>query len=311
MPGACAGIRVLGLQPRRRRVAGDDGARRLRRRGRPGRAARERRRSPTMPAYLLLQRGQEEHHARPRRRPPAGRSCAGSCPASTWSSRTGARAAPRQLGLGYDDLARINPALVVCSITGFGTTGPVRARRGRRRARDGEGRHLPRPARLGARRQAADLPLVPRRLVLRRDARGPGHPRRAAGARPDRARPARRHQHAPGDHLPPEPAGPLAAARGRGAARRTGRVDRDGSRRDQPARAPPRPARSHAHRHARRSARTGAGSCTRCPSRTSSRRGSRPSASTGSGTTSASRARRGSSPTTTRRSSSSSGSSSA
>ena len=33
-----------------------------------------------------------------------------------------------------------------------------------------------------------DLPLVPRRLVLRRHARGAGHPRRAAGPRPDRPR---------------------------------------------------------------------------------------------------------------------------
>ena len=33
-------------------------------------------------------------------------------------------------GLGYDDIAAINPALVYCSITGFGQTGPLRERPG-------------------------------------------------------------------------------------------------------------------------------------------------------------------------------------
>jgi crotonobetainyl-CoA:carnitine CoA-transferase CaiB-like acyl-CoA transferase len=35
-----------------------------------------------------------------------------------------------RLGLGYDDLARLNPGLVYCSITGFGQTGPYRTRPG-------------------------------------------------------------------------------------------------------------------------------------------------------------------------------------
>ncbi len=35
-----------------------------------------------------------------------------------------------RMGLGYDDLARVNPALIYCSISGFGSDGPYRERGG-------------------------------------------------------------------------------------------------------------------------------------------------------------------------------------
>ncbi len=38
--------------------------------------------------------------------------------------------AMQDFGLGYDDLSALNPALIYCSISGFGQTGPYRERRG-------------------------------------------------------------------------------------------------------------------------------------------------------------------------------------
>ena len=94
MPGACAGIRVLDCS---RGAAGslatmvlaDFGAEVVRVEP-PGSDAR--RHDARVPVAATRE---AEHHARSDLRPPAGRSCAASCPASTWSSKTGARAGPR------------------------------------------------------------------------------------------------------------------------------------------------------------------------------------------------------------------------
>src|SRR5256885_4058052 len=43
---------------------------------------------------------------------------------------TGRRGAAARLGLGYDDVRRLTPRVVYCSISGFGQTGPYASRGG-------------------------------------------------------------------------------------------------------------------------------------------------------------------------------------
>ena len=202
-----------------------------------------------------------------------------------------------------DDLLEVNPALVVCSITGFGTAGAFA------RAPADDWPRWPRPASSAtspAGSETAGAPSTaraPRRYVLRRDARRP----RRAGRPPARTSPA-------------GPAGrPQHAARGSPAAR----TRRSGASAERARSSPSTRPRSSIeavsdainplahHRDPREgpspgcssSARTAGGSCTRSPNPTSSPPGSTPSASNGSGTTSGSPVPRGRSPTTTPRSS--------
>ena len=127
-------------------------------------------------------------------------------------------------GIGYADLSSINPALVGCSITGFGNTGPfahvaaddalVMAKAGIFRDQPGWERDGKRPIYRSCPDGSYFAGMLAVQGILA-----------ALRARADRTRAAGRHQHAPGDLLPPEPAGPLVAARGRGASAGSGRVD--------------------------------------------------------------------------------------
>ena len=179
MPGACAGIRVLdcsrGAAGHWRRWCSPTSAPRSCASSRPGATP-----STTMPAYLLAATREEERHDRPRRRRPAGRELRRLVPGFDVVVEDWGPGRADDAGIGYAELSSINPALVGCSITGFGNTGPfahvaaddalVMAKAGIFRDQPGWERDGKRP----------DLPLVPRRLVLRRDARGAGNPRGAA-----------------------------------------------------------------------------------------------------------------------------------
>ena len=308
MPGACAGIRVLDYS---RGAAGslatmvlaDFGAEVVRVEP-PGSDA-----VATMPAYLLLQRGKQSitiDLTTPAGQSPMRRLVPGfDVVVEDWGP---GRA--EESGVGYSDLSTINPALVGCSITGFGSTGPFA--------------HV-----------EADDALVMAKAGIFRDQ--PGWER-------DGKRPIFRSC-PDGSYFAGMLAvqGILAALRARELTGRGQRVDtnmllaitcrqnpqvrwllRDGEElpQDQAASTETVPDAINPlahHRDPREVTLTGM--LVQCkdgrwimhssPSRTSSRLGSKRSASTGSGTTSASRARRGSFPTPTRRSSWCSGSSSA
>ncbi len=122
MPGACAGIRVLDCS---RRAAGslatmvlaDFGAEVVRVEF-PGHDP-----LAEMPAYLLLQRGKKSitlDLASSRGRAEMHRLV----PGFDVVVNDDPPGEARRRGLGYDQLSSLNPALVVCEITGFGRTGP-------------------------------------------------------------------------------------------------------------------------------------------------------------------------------------------
>ena len=122
MPGACAGVRVLDCS---RGAAGslatmvlaDFGAEVVRVEP-PGSDA-----VATMPAYLLLQRGKQSITID--LTTPAGRSqMLRLVPGFDVVVEDWGPGRAEESGVGYADLSSINPALVGCSITGFGNTGP-------------------------------------------------------------------------------------------------------------------------------------------------------------------------------------------
>ena len=96
--------------------------------GSAGPSGRAVRRRPGRPGPLADVLGGEPGQAQRRAGPRPPRPGAGSCwtwsPAPTCSSNRGAPGELAALGLGYDDLAARNPALVVVSVTPFGQDGP-------------------------------------------------------------------------------------------------------------------------------------------------------------------------------------------
>ena len=174
--------------------------RRSRRRGHQGRTSRQGRRLARLRPALAERRAR----ARTRRSrrisapPTAARNRSRStCPspkASNWCASSPAKCDVllenykvgdlARYGLGYDDLQKINPRLIYCSVTGFGQTGPYRDRPGYDFMVAGHGRadEHHRRARRSARRRAAARRRADRRHHDRhvrddRDLRGDRPPR--------------------------------------------------------------------------------------------------------------------------------------
>ncbi len=233
---------------RRRRVLAP--ARRIRRRRHQGRVAHLPRLHPPRGAHRDLavvrrrRRGRSAAWASTSRPTEVWPWSMTSCATATSSSRTAPPGTMASLGLGYDDLAAINPRIVMASSQLVGSRGPQRAldrlrpdhpdlRRSRgvvglrrRRSARHEPDHLPRPSRgppvcaRCARRAVGPRPQ--RRRLPRRGGPGRGrgqHAEREAPRRGARARQRHRYGQPPSR---PGPAGPLPLCRRRAVGRDLG-----------------------------------------------------------------------------------------
>ena len=78
--------------------------------------------------YLVCNRGKRSDRGRPAARPTASTWCAGSPTQSDVVIQNFRPGVMDRLGLGYDDLAAVNPDVVYVSLSGFGAVGPYRDR---------------------------------------------------------------------------------------------------------------------------------------------------------------------------------------
>ena len=92
-----------------------------------------------------------------------------------------------RLGLGYDDVRKLNPGIIYCQMKGFGTGSPYEKQPGVRHDRAGDRRHHQRDRREG--QGAGEARAVARRYRHRHDD-GDHHPGRAAQAGEDRRGPS-------------------------------------------------------------------------------------------------------------------------